>query len=580
MKMKSGLCIITSMIVALALASCKGDDGDTITEIVTEYETVTTPVYSGITVTGSGYPNIDTTTGLPTSAGYDNSAYCHDPMTINVDGTFYAFGSHFAVVKSDDLVKWEQVVGGDGSSWSSCVSVAENLYGSGVTWWSDVLKGSWSFCAYDSSGNQIDEDDYTETFPSTWAPSVIEIDGTYYMYYSYTSYFSGRSVIGRVSSTSITGPYKNNEIILVSEGSKSGTGANGPNCIDEEVFRDASGNLWMVYGSWYGGVFLIQLESDGTYSGFDFEEEEENFDTSATNGSGYFWDQDVTYVQDNSYYYGLTNSVYGKRLWYMGYRYGVEGPFIFYNKDTNYYYLMVSEGDLSTVYNMRVARCSIDDGVDGTYLCIQGGDVTSYTGTGGGRVGNKLAGNYHWAEEDTSYYALGHNSVISKENAAGDTEYFVVCHVRTALSGAHHIETRQLYFNAAGWPVMSPNQYVGESLVAVTMAEAAGTWDVIEHEVDTVEDVAESSRYVFDEGGTIYEEDGETQAGTWLITTNGSTSAGDDGGCYVTVVINDTTYEGVIAPAWRAYYPKGIWCMTATSSAGRPMWANQAGFDE
>ena len=33
-----------------------------------------------------------------------------------------------------------------------------------------------------------------------------------------------------------------------------------PNCIDPCVFEDADGKLWMSYGSWSGGIFLLALE--------------------------------------------------------------------------------------------------------------------------------------------------------------------------------------------------------------------------------------------------------------------------------------------------------------------------------
>ena len=30
-----------------------------------------------------------------------------------------------------------------------------------------------------------------------------------------------------------------------------------PNAIDPTVFYDADGKMWMVYGSWSGGIFLL-----------------------------------------------------------------------------------------------------------------------------------------------------------------------------------------------------------------------------------------------------------------------------------------------------------------------------------
>ena len=33
-----------------------------------------------------------------------------------------------------------------------------------------------------------------------------------------------------------------------------------PNCIDPTVFYDDEGNLWMAYGSWSGGIFMLELD--------------------------------------------------------------------------------------------------------------------------------------------------------------------------------------------------------------------------------------------------------------------------------------------------------------------------------
>ena len=587
---------------ALALFACK-DDGDTIT----------TYIDGGITVS-STYSNIDSETGLPTSGGYDSTVGVHDPMTVydSATGKYYVFGSHFAVASSEDLVHWTQEVDGS-SDWSTCVSVAQGLYGTEKAWY-EVLSRSYEYCFYNSSGTALDEEDaLSEEYPSTWAPSVIKINDKWYMYYSYTSNTQARSVIGRVSSSSILGPYADEEIILVSQGTTTSTSGNGPNCIDQEVFYDKDGkNLYMVYGSFYGGIFLIQLEDDGTYAGFDADDIDPDGDYTTDSDNynyedmaiedlvpiaksdvaySYFWGTANAYESGQAYNDNdLTSSVYGKKLWHYGqgdgtYSVGVEGPFIFYNEDTGYYYMMTSEGDLSYVYNMRIAR---NESLDQGFVGINGKDVAGINRT---RGGNKLAGNYKWADESTTYYALGHNSVVKKDNSDGDTEYFIVCHARTVLAGNHHLEVHQLYFNNEAWPVMSPNRYVGESLRAVDAATIAGSYDVIEHYEDTVQDVAESVEYYFDEGGTIYEvEDGEvtsTEAGSWaLVDGSGDEIGTDDEGnaetsYYITVTLgtdddSSTTYNGVVAPGWRNYNPKGVWCITATSDSGRPMWANQA----
>ena len=39
-----------------------------------------------------------------------------------------------------------------------------------------------------------------------------------------------------------------------------------PNNIDACVFYDDDGNLWMSYGSWSGGIFMLELDEETGYS--------------------------------------------------------------------------------------------------------------------------------------------------------------------------------------------------------------------------------------------------------------------------------------------------------------------------
>ena len=104
---------------------------------------------------------------------------------------------------------------------------------------------------------------------------------------------------------------------------------------------------------------------------------------------------------------------------------------------------------------MRVARSK---NPDGPYHDPFGNDVSEYQAGGA-----KLAGNYQFAGQ-RGQAALGHNSVIQVGN-----QYFVVHHLRfregeSRVSGYHNQQTRQLFFNEDGWPVLSPNRYAGEKL--------------------------------------------------------------------------------------------------------------------
>ena len=133
------------------------------------------------------------------------NAYVHDPSVFydEKSGTYYAFGSHFAVASSTDLVNWHQET-------TDGVSGATMLYGTSN--WRSVLAKS---------------DALVGGTENTWAPDVEYYNGKYYMYYSLTRGFGGPvSVIGRVESDNVLGPYSN-EVIIV-DGASS-TSLNKPN---------------------------------------------------------------------------------------------------------------------------------------------------------------------------------------------------------------------------------------------------------------------------------------------------------------------------------------------------------------
>ncbi len=425
---------------------------------------------------------------LPSSVNFGADVAVHDPSVFYDDVTqkYYAFGTHYAVASSTDLITWTQEAR-DGNS--------EFLFGNGGA---DAKLQTLKTTLGISGGLDA------------WAPDVMKIGNMYYMYLSATAAFgSNKSGIVRVRANNVLGPYREEETIVFSEGM-----GGQPNCIDPELFYDKEGKLWMVYGSFFAGVYIKELDEKGMPV-------EEGF---------------------------------GKLLW-KGNSTGVEGPFIFYNQELDYYYLMTSDGSLSSNYNMRVARSK---NPDGPYTDISGKNMAQSAG-----LGNKLTGNYKFAG-DMGYAALGHNSVIKK-----DGKYLVVHHTRweegSGVSGGHRVEVRQLFFNEAGWPVLSPNRYAGEKKGAVTQEQASGSYDVVVHSTYSDPSFVSSVRYTFNTDGKIMS--GETEAGTWSVSQN----------YYVTVTLGGIEYQGVIAPAWLNYgAAKGALCITATSSAGGALWANAA----
>ena len=464
-------------------------------------------------------PGVDGTTPgpveayMPSWSGRVNESAevaVHDPSVFRdpADGTYYAFGTHFAVASSDDLINWEQLAGDNDYA---------KLYGENVEpledypAWPTALKETLELVKPKSD---------TKT---TWAPDVEYYDGTYYMYYSLTNGFGERqSAIGRVESNRVMGPYSNNKIIVES------VTQSGPNAIDPELFYDKDGRLWMVYGSSFGGIYIKELYNEGDQWGLPKEEG------------------------------------FGKKLW-SGSK-NQEGPFIFYNEDTGYYYLMVSYGNLMETYNMRVAR---SENPDGPYVDITGLDVAGAIDDDGG---NKIAGNYVIGDSN-GYAAIGHNSVIKIEDepeGSGD-RYIVVAHVRrqagTGVSAGHNVYTFQLYFNEDGWPVMNPNRYADEVIgTGIEDEDILGEYDLVVHTAGTVVSFAESEKYTIAADGVITKDGGNV--GTWERS----------GDYYITLTIDEVEYKGVVTPSIRMYErDKGMkyptYSITAVSETQSPLWA-------
>lgn len=166
-----------------------------------------------------------------------------------------------------------------------------------------------------------------------WASDVIQLsDGKYYMYYNACEGSSPRSATGLAVSDFIEGPYEDRGIFLKSgmwgQVSPDGTiydARKHPNAVDPDVFYDKDGKLWMVYGSYSGGIFILEMNEE---TGLPYE------------GQGY-----------------------GKHL-FGGQHLRIEGVFMQYSPETDHYYLFASFGGLDATggYNLRVLRSKTPDG--------------------------------------------------------------------------------------------------------------------------------------------------------------------------------------------------------------------------
>ncbi|WP_102797078.1 LamG-like jellyroll fold domain-containing protein [Bowmanella denitrificans] len=449
-----------------------------------------------------------------------NNASVHDPSVIRLDdGTFYVFGSHLAAAKTNDLLNW-QVVTTDGVNDDNPLfdTYAEEA-AEGIAW-----SGGWQ---------------------GSWAADVIQLaDGKYHFYYNHCASpengecDSSRSYLGVAVSAHIEGPYENIALFLKSghRGEENpgidGNPYNGnlhPNAIDPDVFFDKEGRLWMVYGSYSGGIWIMQMDP--------------------TSGLP------------------LPGQGYGTKIM-GGYYSAIEGPFMLYSPVSDYYYLFTSFGGFAQNdgYNMRIARSRSPQG---PFVDAEGLDMIGASGNWSSIApyGVKLMGGHLFdanpgdAGTDHGYMAPGHNSAYYDVESG---KHFVIFHTRFPNRGeGHEIRVHELFINKDGWLVASPHRYApieGENIVDAQ--DLLGTYQFISHGKDINRTPHRSVYLNLKAGGVI---DGDISGSYVLGDTNQITLNLDGLG----------SFEGVLAWQFNDNIGQLVPTFSALSAEGVSVWGTK-----
>ena len=250
-----------------------------------------------------------------------------------------------------------------------------------------------------------------------------------------------------------------------------------PNCIDPCVFYDDNDNLWMSYGSWSGGIFMIKLDKtnglrDYTYT-FPYEVNGKTATPGAANANC------------------TSDPYFGKKI--AG-GYYVSGEASYIQKVGKYYYLFMSYGGLTAAggYQIRVFRSEKPDGPYKDCLTSTGiGAVYDKPrvnfGTDANRdEGVKLFGNYQWETMPNAELAQGHNSAIVDHKGRA----LIVYHTRFMnREEEHEVRVHQLFVNQDGWLVAAPYEFSGETYTDNDIAtqqlydatEVEGDYQIIAH---------------------------------------------------------------------------------------------------
>lgn len=505
----------------------------------------------------------------------------HDPSIVwdHATGTYYVFGSHRAAAKSNNLMTWTAFTAPWASATSSNAANTDAFTTPQVTTFTKggkVYSLNFDALAWSTRGNAS-----YDVGGNMWAPDVIYNKrlGKWCMYLSINGDGWYSSII-MLTSNKIEGPYRYQAPVVMS-GFRSGDsykstdleivlgeqaslparyapsdnyGNHWPNAIDPCVFYDEDGKLWMSYGSWSGGIFMLELDEETGLR-----------------------DYDVTYEESTT-----SDPYFGKKVAGGHYASG-EASYIEYIG--GYYFLFVTYGGLAAGgnpndynnggYQMRVFR---SENPDGPYVDSKGASAvfSSYALNFGPKENDNNRGvNIFGAYDGWGYQTVGdwgersqgHNSII----AAEDGRTYLVYHTRFQNRGeGHEVRVHQVYQNEEGWLVAAPFEYTGEGIKSagisaaqkVATANIPGKYMLLTHnyKLDHTAKAYETPVEVtLNADGTI----SGAKTGTW--TTKSGTS-------YITINIGGE-YKGVMVP--QIMEPKDVKtpCFTALNSkTGVTIW--------
>ncbi|MBQ6202327.1 MAG: glycoside hydrolase family 43 protein [Prevotella sp.] len=535
-----------------------------------------------------------------TSAASLTRVSVHDPSVVwdPASQTYYIFGSHRASAKTTDMMNWTAFT----APWATETSNNANPNvafstpqvtkvkkgGTEYDFTFDAIKwsargGAQGQTKYDVTGNQ-------------WAPDVIynKVMNKWCMYLSVNGDNWYSSII-LLTSDNIEGPYRYQAPVVISGfhvgdakaykdtdleivigtqdalpdryakkatlNERGNWGEFWPNNIDPCVFYDEEGKLWMSYGSWSGGIWMLELDENTGLRDYDVNYE--------LTGSG----QSIT-----------VDPYFGKKI-AGGYYVSGEASYIEHIGD--YYFLFMSYGGLAAGgnandynnggYQMRVFR---SDKPDGPYKDMDGNEAVynSYQLNFGPNANTNRGINIFGAYKDWGNQAKGnngersqgHNSII----AAEDGRTYLVYHTRFQnRQETHEVRVHQVFMSKNGWLVAAPFEYTGEQVTSADIAttqqiandQIPGDYKLLIHKYKldhTKKEAVSPVDIQLNADGTI----SGSQTGTWKT---------EEGTSYVIIKLGSTTYYGVFVEQTLEPTDDKAVAFTAVTKNGQTIWGYQ-----
>jgi len=290
----------------------------------------------------------------------------HDPSAVlQCNGRYYVFytGQGISSKSSADLEYW---------------AAGPSVFSSPPAWTTGAVPG------------------FTGNF---WAPGLTYFNGLYHLYYAVSTFGSQVSAIGLATNPTLD---PGNPSYLWTDRGPVVLSTNGTpyNCIDPSVTFDASSNLWMSFGSFWNGIYIVQLDpSTGLINSNSPARIHEAFNNAAGDP--------------------------------------IEASYLY--QHGSYYYLFANWGTccagVNSTYNIRVGRST---NITGPYLDRNGVNMVS----GGGTLFLKTTG---------KFIGPGQMGILEGDGI----EYFGYHYYDGNNNGAPTYDLEPLFWTADGWPTFT-----------------------------------------------------------------------------------------------------------------------------
>lgn len=361
-----------------------------------------------------------------------------------------------------------------------------------------------------------------------WAPYILKAGDVYRLYYCASAFGKPTSAIAMAESTSPEGPWTQKGCVVK-------TNESTPmNAIDPSVIITTDGRHWMHYGSYFGGLYCVELDPA---TGL----------TMKPGDLGHLAARRANWRTDN-----------------------LEAPEIYFNRDLGLYYLFGSYEPLMTTYNVRVCR---SDRAEGPFIDFHGKEMRDTTDNF-----PILTSPYRFGGHD-GWAGTGHCGIFED----GTGRVFMVHQGRLAPHNELMVlHLRQVFFTTSGWPVVSPQRYAGTPDRHFDTTDLPGVWEIIRVDDPKSNRGLEAGQVLWGEGRLKAGESADSHV--CAIYPDGYLTTGDRSGSWtfdpgrqlLTMTIGDETITDLIVHAghdWERQTDTVL--LTGLDSNGRSIWAKR-----